>query len=50
MAVGVDALFVETHEDPEKALSDGPNALPLEQLESFITRLLRIREAVGLPA
>jgi 2-dehydro-3-deoxyphosphooctonate aldolase (KDO 8-P synthase) len=49
VAVGIDALFVETHEDPDKALSDGPNALPLDQLEAFLTRLLRIREAAGLP-
>jgi 2-dehydro-3-deoxyphosphooctonate aldolase (KDO 8-P synthase) len=49
VAVGIDALFVETHEDPDKALSDGPNALPLDRLEAFLTRLLRIREAAGLP-
>ncbi len=49
VAVGIDVLFVETHEDPEKALSDGPNALPLASLEAFLTRLVKIREASGLP-
>jgi 2-dehydro-3-deoxyphosphooctonate aldolase (KDO 8-P synthase) len=47
MAVGIDGLFLETHENPDKALSDGPNALPLSELEKLLSRLLRIREVVS---
>jgi 2-dehydro-3-deoxyphosphooctonate aldolase (KDO 8-P synthase) len=36
VAVGVDALFMEVHEDPERALSDGPNSLALEQFEPLL--------------
>lgn len=39
VAVGVDGVFVEVHEAPEHALSDGPNALRLELLQSFWARL-----------
>ena len=39
VAVGVDAIFVEVHEAPERALSDGPNALRLDRLELFWTGL-----------
>jgi len=42
VAVGVDALFVEVHEAPERALSDGPNALRLDLLESFWERMKRL--------
>jgi 2-dehydro-3-deoxyphosphooctonate aldolase (KDO 8-P synthase) len=35
-AVGVDGFFIETHPDPSKALSDGPNLIPLNRLESFL--------------
>ena len=45
VAVGVDGLFVEVHDRPERALSDGPNALPLDRLASFLDRLLRIDAA-----
>jgi len=41
-AVGVDGLFVETHKDPDRALSDGPNMIPLDQLEAVLTRFLAI--------
>ena len=37
-AVGVDGLFLETHEDPDHALSDGPNMIPLDELESLLKR------------
>lgn len=47
VAVGVDALFLEVHPEPEKALSDGPNALPLEDLEALLATCLRIREALA---
>jgi 2-dehydro-3-deoxyphosphooctonate aldolase (KDO 8-P synthase) len=39
IAVGVSGLFMETHPDPDKALSDGPNAFPLAQIESLLTTL-----------
>jgi 2-dehydro-3-deoxyphosphooctonate aldolase (KDO 8-P synthase) len=42
VAVGVDALFMEVHEDPERALSDGPNSLPLEEFESLLRAIKQI--------
>ncbi len=45
VATGVNGLFVEVHEDPDRALSDGPNALPLERFEPLLRRLLRIDAA-----
>lgn len=39
LAVGVAAVFIETHEDPDKAPSDGPNMIPLDQMEALVTRL-----------
>jgi len=47
MAVGVDALFTETHPDPDKSPSDGPNMIPLAELEAVMRRLLAIREAAS---
>ena len=47
MAVGVDGLFMEVHPDPEHALSDGPNMVPLHRLEPLLEQLLAIRAAVG---
>jgi 2-dehydro-3-deoxyphosphooctonate aldolase (KDO 8-P synthase) len=38
-ATGVDGFFIETHPNPEKALSDGPNMIPLHQMEEFVTTL-----------
>ena len=46
-AVGIDALFLETHPEPEKSPSDGANMLPLDQLERALTEILRIREALN---
>jgi 2-dehydro-3-deoxyphosphooctonate aldolase (KDO 8-P synthase) len=40
MGAGAGGLFVETHPDPDHAPSDGPNMLPLEQLESVVMRAL----------
>lgn len=42
VAVGVAGLFMETHPDPAKALSDGPNAWPLDQMGALLDTLLRI--------
>jgi 2-dehydro-3-deoxyphosphooctonate aldolase (KDO 8-P synthase) len=44
-AVGIDGLFLETHENPDKALSDGPNQLPLDEIPALLDTLERIREA-----
>jgi len=44
-AVGVAGLFMECHPDPDHALSDGPNAIPLDQLDRLVERLLRVAEA-----
>jgi len=46
VAVGVDGLFIETHENPAVAKSDGANMLKLDLLEELLTKLVRIREAV----
>ncbi|MFN3021321.1 3-deoxy-8-phosphooctulonate synthase [Chryseobacterium sp. TY3] len=46
IAVGADALFIETHPTPETALSDGANMLRLDRLEDLMQKLTRIREAI----
>ena len=46
-AIGIDALFMEVHENPDKALSDGPNMVPLDKLEDVLTQIVRVREAVS---
>ena len=46
-AVGVDAIFMEVHENPDQALSDGPNMVPLDQLEAVLTQIVRVREAMS---
>ena len=47
MAVGVDGLFMEVHPDPAKALCDGPNSWPLDQVTPLLRQLLAIRAAVA---
>jgi len=47
IAVGVDGLFLETHPDPDRAPSDGPNMIPLHRMEALLEQLIRIREAVA---
>jgi len=49
VACGVDAVFMEVHECPERALSDGPNALPLERMESLLLVLRDIHHLVRNP-
>lgn len=44
-AIGIDALFMEIHEDPERALSDGPNMIPLAQLENVLEAILNVRHS-----
>src|SRR4029079_1509559 len=40
VAVGVAGVFIETHHDPDKAPSDGPNMVPLKEMESLLRRLI----------
>ena len=47
VAVGVDGLFLEVHPDPDQALSDGPNMVPLHRLEALLRQLLSLREAIA---
>jgi 2-dehydro-3-deoxyphosphooctonate aldolase (KDO 8-P synthase) len=46
VAAGVSGVFMETHPDPDRALSDGPNALPLDQFEGLVARLQAIDAVV----
>lgn len=46
VAVGVDGLFMEVHPDPDKALSDGPNMIPLHRVEKLLSQLLEIRQVI----
>jgi 2-dehydro-3-deoxyphosphooctonate aldolase (KDO 8-P synthase) len=45
-AIGVDGLFFETHPDPDKSPSDGPNMVPLDDFQRLLSRLVRLRETV----
>lgn len=45
-ALGVDGLFFETHPEPDKSPSDGPNMIPLDEFPGVLQRLLKIRETV----
>ncbi len=47
VACGVDAVFMEVHDDPSKAPSDGPNQLPLSRLEKLLTKLKQIDRLVN---
>lgn len=47
MALGVEGLFCETHPDPDRSPSDGPNMIPLGEIEDLMRRLLAIRQAVA---
>jgi 2-dehydro-3-deoxyphosphooctonate aldolase (KDO 8-P synthase) len=46
IAVGADAIFVETHFDPSIAKSDGANMLPLDLMEGLLEKLIKIRQAI----
>jgi 2-dehydro-3-deoxyphosphooctonate aldolase (KDO 8-P synthase) len=46
VAVGVAGIFIETHQDPDRAPSDGPNMLPLAELEPLLTELMAIDRLV----
>ena len=45
VATGVDGVFMETHLNPEQAFSDGPNQIPLTEIEAVLTRLLAVHHA-----
>ena len=46
IAAGADGIFLETHPNPSKAKSDGANMLPLDQLDSLLEKLVKIRKAI----
>jgi len=50
MAAGVEGIFLETHDRPAKALSDGPNMIPLKELPALLEDLAAIHIALGRPA
>ena len=54
VAVGVAGVFIETHQDPDRAPSDGPNMLPLKEMEPLLERLMDFdalaKRATGSPA
>ncbi len=47
VAAGAQGLFLETHPDPDRALSDGPNMVPLQQLPRLLDQVVRIHEALS---
>ncbi len=47
LAVGVDGIFMEVHPDPDNALSDGPNMVPLNLLKNLLIQLISIKESLG---
>ena len=47
-AIGIDALFMEIHEDPDNALSDGPNMIPLARLETVLSQIVNVRNSVNV--
>jgi 2-dehydro-3-deoxyphosphooctonate aldolase (KDO 8-P synthase) len=48
-AVGIDALFMEIHEDPSQAKSDGPNSLDFPTADEILRQVLAVRKALGQP-
>jgi 2-dehydro-3-deoxyphosphooctonate aldolase (KDO 8-P synthase) len=47
VATGVDGVFMESHSNPEKALSDGPNQIPLKDLEGVLRQLVAVHAAIA---
>ena len=47
VAAGIDGLFLEIHPNPSQAKCDGPNSMPLGELEQFLEEIVRIREALS---
>jgi 2-dehydro-3-deoxyphosphooctonate aldolase (KDO 8-P synthase) len=48
VAAGIDGLFMEVHPNPDKALCDGPNSMPLDAIEQLLIQLIRIQEALSV--
>ena len=46
VAVGVAAVFIETHNDPDNAPSDGPNMIPLNKLDQLLNQLIEIDKLI----
>lgn len=44
--VGADGIFMEVHPDPDKALSDGPNSIKLDDVEGILGRIMKVRQVV----
>ena len=47
VAAGAHGLFMETHPDPDRALCDGPNSMPLDQMASLLKTLMAVKKAIG---
>ena len=48
VAVGIAAVFIETHQDPDNAPSDGPNMVPLNEMDSLVNKLLEIDKLIKI--
>lgn len=48
VAVGVDGVFMETHPNPDCALSDGPNSIPLDKVEDILNQIKAIKQALNI--
>lgn len=48
MASGADGLFMETHPDPDTALCDGPNSMPLDEMAALLANLMAVKQAVAV--
>ena len=46
LAAGANGIFIETHPRPDRALSDGPNMVPLSEMDALVKRLLKVWSAV----
>jgi 2-dehydro-3-deoxyphosphooctonate aldolase (KDO 8-P synthase) len=49
VSIGIHGLFMEIHDHPERALSDGPNSYPLDDLENLLERLLKFDRMAKQP-
>jgi 2-dehydro-3-deoxyphosphooctonate aldolase (KDO 8-P synthase) len=49
IAAGADGLFIETHPDPDQALSDGPNMIPLREMPALLENLVRLFQCLPKP-
>lgn len=47
VAAGADGIFIETHPDPDQALCDGPNSIPLDRMADLLSTLIRIKKAIS---